>query len=285
MQVVDCHIHLFPPEVLADRGKFVELDAGFALLYGDPRRRLVRAEEAIESLDAAGVAHAVAVGFGWSDLAVCSAQNDYLADVMRRYPRRFSAFGSVQPKDARRTVAEVGRLARLGFRGIGELMPHLQGYSLADPSVMSPVAEAAEAHGLIVLSHSSEPVGHAYPGKGDVTPQAILALAERWPALKIIAAHWGGGLPFYELMPEVAAATRNVCYDTAASSLLYRADVFRVVADVAGPERILFGTDYPLLSHRPFLRKVRASGLDEQALRQILGGNAIRLLDLPIAAG
>jgi hypothetical protein len=159
-------------------------------------------------------------------------------------------------------------------------MPHLQGYSLADEQVMAPVAEAATALGLVLLTHASEPVGHAYPGKGDVTPQTILALAERWPELTIVAAHWGGGLPFYELMPEVAAAARNVYYDTAASPLLYRMDVYQTVVGIVGPQRVLFGTDYPLLQQRPFLRRLRAAGLPEDALAQILRANAMRVLNL-----
>ena len=280
MRVVDSHIHLFPPEVAANRGRFIELDPAFGELYHNPRARLATVDEALASMDAAGVDHAVVQGFGWTDPVLCSAHNDYLDDVVRRHPDRFSAFGAVQPRDAGRATAEVDRLARLGFRGIGELMPHLQGYSLADEQVMAPVAEATTALGLVLLTHASEPVGHAYPGKGDVTPQTILALAERWPELTIVAAHWGGGLPFYELMPEVAAAARNVYYDTAASPLLYRMDVYQTVVSIVGPQRVLFGTDYPLLQQRPFLRRLRATGLPEDALAQILRANAMRVLNL-----
>ncbi len=278
MRVVDFHVHLFPPEVAANRGRFIELDPAFGQLYHNPRARLPSVEEALASMDDAGVDHAVVLGFGWADPVLCAAHNDFLDDVVRRFPDRFSAFGVLQPRDADRAAAEVDRLSRLGFRGIGELMPHLQGYSLADQRVMGPVAEAALARGLPILTHASEPVGHAYPGKGDVTPRTILELAERWPELTLIAAHWGGGLPFYELMPEVAAAARNVYYDTAASPLLYRVDVFRIVVELVGPERILFGTDYPLLQQRPFLHRLYAAGLEESALARILGENAVRVL-------
>jgi predicted TIM-barrel fold metal-dependent hydrolase len=278
VRVVDFHIHLFPPEVAADRGKYIELDPAFGQLYHNPRNRLPTAEEALASMDAAGVAHAVVMGFGWTDGVLCSAHNDFLDDLVRRHPDRLSAYGAIQPNGPARAAAEVDRLSRLGFRGIGELMPHLQGYSLADERAMGPVAEAAIALGLPIATHSSEPVGHAYPGKGDVTPQTILRLAERWPDLVVVAAHWGGGLPFYELMPEVAAAARNVYYDTAASPLLYRADVFRIVAEIVGPDRILFATDYPMVQQRPFLRKLYAVGLPEATLRRVLGENAARLL-------
>lgn len=277
--IVDFHIHLFPPDVAAGRARIAERDPAFGLLYANPAHRMPTAEEAIADMDSAGVAHAVAVGFGWGDPGLCSAHNDYLSDLSRRHPERFSAFGALQPEDPRSAVAELDRFARLGLKGVGELMPHLQGYTLEDQRLLAPVVEAATALGLPVMTHTSEPVGHAYPGKGDVSARAILGLAVRWPDLTVVAAHWGGGLPFYELMPEVAAALRRVYYDTAASSLLYRDDVFRLVAEMVGPERILFGTDYPLLSQRRFIRRVRSAGLSEAALTMILGGNARRLLE------
>jgi len=278
MPVIDFHIHLFPPEVAANRGRFVELDPAFGLLYHNPRARLPSVEETLGAMDAAGVDHAVVLGFGWVDPILCSAHNEFLDDVVRRYPDRLSAFGAIQPREPERAAVEVERLSRLGFKGVGELMPHLQGYALADERTMAPVAEAALAAGLPVLTHASEPVGHDYPGKGDVWPGSVLALAERWPELTIIAAHIGGGLPFYELMPEVAAALRNVYYDTAASPLLYRESVYRTVVDLVGPERVLFGTDYPLLQQRAFLHRLRAAGLTEEELGKVLGGNAARLL-------
>ena len=87
-------------------------------------------------------------------------------------------------------------------------------------------------------------------------------------------AHWGGGLPFYELMPEIATIARNVWYDSAASTYLYDFAIFARVAPIVGPGRILWGTDYPLLRHPPFLRHTRAAGLDATALAAVLGENA-----------
>ena len=101
----------------------------------------------------------------------------------------------------------------------------------------------------------------------------------------MVAAHWGGGFPFYELMPEVHAAAANVWYDSAASAYLYRPEIFSVVARCAGLEKILWGSDFPLLAQGRMLAYAREGGLapDEQALA--LGGNAARLLGLADATG
>ena len=131
------------------------------------------------------------------------------------------------------------------------------------------------------MLHVSEPLGHAYPGKGTSTPERFVRFLARYPDLPIVAAHWGGGLPFYELMPEIAALARNVVYDSAASTYLYRFDVFRAVLDIVGPERVMMASDYPVLRQRRFLRKTRAAKLRAKEVPLVLGGTAIRVFDLP----
>lgn len=228
-----------------------------------------------------GVAGAFALGFGWNDPALCRAHNDYLIDVQRRHPGRFAAFAALQPRAAASARDELTRVAAAGLRGVGELMPHGQGYRLDEWPTIDPVAEVVAALKLPLLVHVSEPFGHPYPGKGDVSPLAAASLAARHPELRLIFAHWGGGLPFYELMPEVAAPLANTFYDSAATTFLYRFDVFEVVARIVGARRILFATDFPLLRLGPFLQRVRALDLPEPILADILGGNAVRVIGDP----
>jgi predicted TIM-barrel fold metal-dependent hydrolase len=199
---------------------------------------------------------------------------------VRRYPDRIVGFAAVQPTAGPAAVAEAERAITAGLRGIGELMPHGQGYRLDQAPLLAPLAEAAIALGVPILTHTSEPVGHVYPGKGEVTLQTALHLASSYPELRLICAHWGGGLPFYELMPEVAEATRNVWYDTAASPYLYDPRVYTAARALVGPEKILFGTDFPLLRIARCARQVEQSGLPPDEVAAILGGNAARLLGL-----
>ncbi len=96
----------------------------------------------------------------------------------------------------------------------------LQQFHLADKELMTPIVAALQQHRLILLTHASEPVGHLYAGKGDCTPDVLYSLAVRFPELTIICAHWGGGLPFYALMPEVKKPLGQVYFDSAASPYL-----------------------------------------------------------------
>ena len=99
-------------------------------------------------------------------------------------------------------------------------------------------------------------------GKGAHGPEQAYRLAQRHPEATLVLAHWGGGLPFYELMPEARETLRNVYYDTAASLYLYDDAIFRQVMSWV-PDKVLLGTDYPLLSQRRFMRHVQQAGLDE----------------------
>jgi predicted TIM-barrel fold metal-dependent hydrolase len=145
---------------------------------------------------------------------------------------------------------------------------------------MAPIARVAREHRLVILTHTSEPVGHLYPGKGTITPDILYRFITNFPALALVCAHWGGGLPFYALMPEVTRALSNVYFDTAASPLLYRDEIFRHVAEIVGADKILFGSDYPLIRQSRIVKSIQSLSLSEEARSMILGGNARRLLSL-----
>ena len=106
----------------------------------------------------------------------------------------------------------------------------------------------------------------------------FIETARPYSNVKIICAHWGGGLPFYALMPEVRAALRNVYFDSAATLLLYGGGVFSVAAQAAGIDRVLFASDYPLLDQAEVIAQAREA-LGGQA-HQALHANAARLFGI-----
>jgi predicted TIM-barrel fold metal-dependent hydrolase len=277
--IIDFHTHIFSDEMRANRSDYLEQDSWFATLYADPKHRLASAEDVVASMDAAGVDRTVVMGFPWHKGSTCREHNDYIIDAVRRFPDKLIGFACIQPLDAR-DAQELDRCLSAGLMGLGELGPDGQKFDIEDRWVLQASVEVLQHHKRPLLVHSSEPIGHTYAGKGQTFPWRLLKLAQNFPELQIVLAHWGGGLPFYELMPEVREATRNVYYDSAASTYLYSFDVFPVVAGLIGHERILWGTDYPLLSQAKFLERVRSSGLAPGQLDAVLGGNAARLLRL-----
>lgn len=277
--IIDFHSHIFSDEMRANRSGYLERDQWFSTLYEDPKHRLASAEDVITSMKEAGVDRTVVFGFPWRDGGLCKEHNNYLIEAVRKYPDKLIGFACVQPLDAG-DAKELDRCLSAGLSGLGELGPDGQGFDIEDKWALEASAEVLQQYNRPLLTHSSEPIGHDYPGKGQTHPWRLLKLAQNFPDLKIVLAHWGGGLPFYELMPEVREALKNVYYDTAASTYLYSFDIFPAIIRIVGANRILWGTDYPLLSQAKFLKRVRASGLSTDELDAVLGGNAARLLRL-----
>lgn len=278
--IIDFHTHIFPPKVRDNRSEYLKQDPSFSTLYSNPQARLASAEDLIASMNQAGIDISIVLNIGWADHELCVETNNYILEAISHYPDRLVGFCAIQPRAGEAAIAEIERCARGGVRGIGELRSDTQGYDLGDEITMRPTAEMARRHRLVILTHSSEPVGHFYAGKGTITPDILYRFISNFTDLDIVCSHWGGGLPFYLFMPEVSQALGHVFFDTAASPFLYRNEVFAWVAQIAGADRILLGTDYPLVAQSKLIGSIQSLSLPEETKKAILGGNARKLLGL-----
>jgi predicted TIM-barrel fold metal-dependent hydrolase len=105
-------------------------------------------------------------------------------------------------------------------------------------------------------------------------------MIKRFSETKIVLAHWGGGLFFYSLMKrDVRETLRNVFFDTAASPFLYDPEIYHLAVKLLGDDKILFGSDYPLLSPARYFGEIREAGLTKSQIDKICGGNARQLLN------
>jgi len=283
--IIDFHSHIFPPWLRERRDEYIKADPCFSLLYSQPKAKIATAEELVASMDEAGIDVSVVVNAGWVSHELCVKTNDYILDSVSRYPTRLVGFCAIQPRAGDAAIIELERCAKAGARGIGELRSDVQGFGLTDKKTMKPLVNAALKHDLIFLTHSSEPVGHEYSGKGSITPDVLYSFITGFPNLKLVCAHWGGGLPFYALMPEVAKALANVFFDTAATVFLYKPEIFEQVSRIIGSDKILFGTDYPLMHQNRVIAQIQSSKIPDEDKTRILGTNAQKLLCLDARSG
>jgi hypothetical protein len=128
------------------------------------------------------------------------------------------------------------------------------------------------------LLHANEPVGHEYPGKSGFGPAACVTAAKANPGLKLVFAHVGGGAFLYEAMPELRQVLADAYYDTSAVPYLYDVGIYRAVEATAGAHKLLFGSDYPLLSPARYREGLNA--LPSAAREAVCGDNARKVFKL-----
>jgi predicted TIM-barrel fold metal-dependent hydrolase len=294
MPVIDAHVHLYPPELNRD-------PAGWAVHSGEvhwaqlctrqrrdgrPVQGFPSVEQLLRDMDAAGVARAVLLGWYWEKPETCAWHNRFYAACVREHPDRLAAFAALHPAAGRAaTLAGVRRAREEGLIGLGELSPHSQGHGLDDPVFRDALALAAELR-LPVNFHVTDPVSKNYPGRVETPLADFTRLAREFPRTTFILSHLGGLLP---LVDSSAVSQPNLFYDTAAWPLIYPPDVVRRMLDVVGGEKVLFGSDYPLIlfpreETEPgfvrYLAQVSAAKLTVSERTALLGGNLERLLPL-----
>ncbi len=275
--IVDSHTHILPGEFRTDRERILSRDATFKALFSSEKAQTASADDLLTEMTRCGVDVSVVAGYGWTDPATAQLSNNYLLHSAKANPGKLIPLCSANPVWGKAAITEIERCAAEGARGIGELHPDTQNFLNLDFGSLAPFFDAARSLGLPVLMHTSEPVGHSYPGKGTVTPEYSLALAKAFPANTFVFAHFGGGLPFYALMPEVRRELANAYFDSAASPFLYRPEVFSAAGVTAGYDRILFASDFPLIGQRRSLNELGSASIAENNRRQILATNAEKL--------
>ena len=281
--IIDAHTHIFPEKIRKNREKYFTDEPAFKKLYQSPKSRLIGAREMLASMDDSQVDKAVVFGFPWKDSLHFKQHNDYISEVVNRYPQRFIGLGCFDPFS--KGVAEEARrcLQKGGLSGIGELAFYQTGIENSSLSRLEPVMEVCRGLNLPVMIHTNEPIGHSYPGKTPNTLAQIYQLIQSFPQNKIVLAHWGGGLFFFSLLKkEVKESLKNIYFDTAASPYLYDADVYRLAIQRVGVGKILFGSDFPLLAPARYFDEMKTAGLSQDEMQQICGLNAAALFNVAV---
>jgi uncharacterized protein len=271
---VDAHVHVFPPEMIELRESYLTRDERFAALYRSPSARMATGDEVVAHMDETGVAQSIVFGFPFADQGLCRMVNEYVLEMVAAWPGRLAGLACVSPGKSG-AIGELERCLDAGMRGCGELAP--AGTS-EDLDSLAGVAAVLRERGLPLLLHANEPVGHEYSGKSDFGPAACVACATANPGLVLVFAHMGGGTFVYEAMPELRQLLADAYYDTSAVPYLYDAGIYGAAEATAGAKKLLFGSDYALLS--PARYREGLSALSASARAAVCGENARKVFKL-----
>ena len=208
--------------------------------------------------------------------------NDFVASCVAAHPETFLGFASVDPHkpDA---VVELERAVRfLGLRGL-KVHPGAQGFAPDDRAVY-PIWETAQSLGIPVLIHTGTTgLGAGMRGGGGVElgtshPMRVDRMAVDFPDLQIVMAHpaW----PWQDEQLAVLGHKPNTWMDLSGWSPKRFAP--ELVREIRGrlQDRVLFGTDYPFLTHEQWFGAWDTLGIPDEVTDKVLLGNATRLLGL-----
>ncbi len=274
--IIDSHTHLFPEPVKNDRSLFFDKEPEFKLLYDSPRAKISTITELIDTMDIHGVDMSVVSGFPWRNPDFARKNNDTLLEAVQAYPDRIKGLACFDLA-WEGAADEAVRCMDAGLSGVGELAFYLSGIDAKALSLLEPVmAVLREKGNRPCMIHTNEPVGHPYPGKTPITLEQIDSLARTFPDNRIILAHWGGGIFFYRVMKkQVKETLKNIWYDTAASVFLYDPEIYNMAIQANVIDKVLFGTDFPLLTPDRYYADMDKSAMTPAHKRQVLGENAL----------
>jgi predicted TIM-barrel fold metal-dependent hydrolase len=276
MRLVDFHVHVTPPEIIANWQKYAEKETYFALLQQNPHAKFATVEEIVAALSESSFDRAVVFGFAFKDQGLCRMVNDYVIEKTKQFSDTLTGFMSVSP-NAPGMEAEIDRCYNAGLKGIGELYPDGQGFNIDEKKETGALTDACLKLNIPVILHVNEPVGHHYFGKNDIPLKKVERFIDNAQGVKVVLAHWGGGLFIYEAMPELREKFRSVYYDTTATPFLYSETIYHAALALGLGEKILFGSDFPLLPQSRYLPQLE--GLPQLERERILGSNAEKLLE------
>lgn len=274
---IDVHVHILSPDFIKNVDKNMENEPHFKLIHTGPNVKFAAAEDVLQDMEKTGVDKSVVFPFPFKDTGRAREANDYIIESVNKYPEKLIGFALFPPLDPG-LEAEITRCHEKGLKGIGELIPDAQKYDISDQKQMKNLAGICQERNLPVLVHANEQVGHYYTGKGETGPKRAYTFAVNNPELTIIFAHWGGGLFFYELMPELRKDLTHVYYDTAASPYLYYPQIYEAARTAGVLSKVMLGSDYPLLSPSRYFREMTKTDLNPEEKELIEGKNAASVL-------
>lgn len=251
MKITDSHAHIFPQKIA------LKASGATGEFYGVTMHHDGMAHTLSPLLAKAGISRALVCSPATTPHQVESI-NDFIAEKCEKYPEFFGV-ATLHP-DTEDTAREIERIEKLGLHGV-KYHPDFQRFRIDDEKMFS-TYKLLEEKGIPVLFHAGD---KRYDFSG---PKRIINVIERFPDLRIIAAHFGGYSEWDEAWKY--PKHKNLYFDTSSSLWVMTNEEAAKFIDHFGASQFMFGSDFPMWTPEEELEKFLAIGLSDSQNEQIL---------------
>ncbi|MDY0360705.1 MAG: amidohydrolase family protein [Desulforegulaceae bacterium] len=275
--IIDCHAHIFPEKIKKNRELYFEKEKEFSWLYKNPKSKLCTAKELIESMDKNKINKTIVFGFPWNNKENAEFNNDYVMEKSIQFKDRLIPFACFNP-EMEYAEKEAERAFRSKFTGFGELGFYTHDFDEYIIKKLDPIMELSKKNSIPLIFHTNEEAGHNYPGKAPITASGILKFIEKFKSNKILLAHLGGGILFFNLLKNPPQMD-NIFFDTAAIPFIYKKNIYEFLSHDLLKDKVVFGSDWPLLSPERYFREINENCLSESFKKKLFFENITAFLN------
>jgi len=230
---------------------------------------LCNVKSMIKIMDKADIKIACISNVFWNDFWV---GNKIVYDTIKKHPGRFIGFFYVNLQFPKLIYKELKKgIERLGFSAL-KIYPIYDNIPVTDER-WKPIFRFAEERNMIILSHTEE-------NNNLCAPEIFLKIAKKYKNIKWVLAHSGVFPSGRKSAVMVAKKCDNVYLEISSSYENFRS--IEELVEGAGEDRVLFGSDMPLMDPRIHIGRVVTAEISDIAKEKILGLNASNLLNIKI---
>ncbi len=283
INAIDCVVNPITPEIMQLRPSWTtdfwskKIGRDLTIAEGLPHERM------LTMMDDAGIERALLIATKTGRLGLPGSWHlpyEIVAAAIRAYPARFSGLAGIDPTEGMHGVRELERAVRdLGFIGAHmyphwfDLPPdHARWYPFYAKCVELDVPVQMQVGQSLIYTPEQ-------PMRSVGRPILLDGIACDFPELKLIGIHVG--IPWTDEMIAMAWKHPNVFIGTDAHSPKYWPPQFIQYINTYGQDKVLFGTDYPVLDFKRTRDEIEALGLRDEAKAKCLRENARRVYKLP----
>lgn len=274
--IVDFHVHPPTNQFISCLGELFEP----TLKYFRANFKLLDFKAFSEDLRNEGISKAILLPLVSNLNKGGRIENEHIREICNADPDLFLGFASFDlNKDY---ISELKHaINNLGLKGI-KVHPQLQNIRADDPKLI-PIYEFAEKHELPIVIHTGiTGIGANIRGGGGLKldharPIYVDNIASQFPNVTFIMAHFGW--PWYEEALAVAYHKANVYIDISGWSPKYIPQTVIRYMDSLLQDRVLFGSDYPMIRPSRIIAELKQLNLKEQTIKKVLFENALQILN------